>query len=149
MVGIRFYGQPDHPENVPVSQYSETLGTITNSQGVSFTPGNAADGTWVSLGTTTLAMWWWQIGYQVSNSVITTERTYIEIAYGDATNKHLIMRLLHIGNTNEEITSTLNENLMPWACYCPVPAGTNIYIRGRCENAPDTGYNGVAIGIGG
>jgi hypothetical protein len=31
----------------------------------------------------------------------------------------------------------------------PVPAGVNIYIRGRCNGAPDTGYNATVIGIGG
>ena len=148
-VGARFYGQPDHPENIPVGQYSETIGTITNSQGVTFTPGNAADGTWVSLGTTTRALWWWQIGHQVSASTVTAERTYIEIAYGDATNKHIIMRRMHVGNTTEDVGAILDENMVPWACYHPVPAGAEIWIRGRCQNAPDTGYNGVAIGIGG
>lgn len=148
-VAVRFYGQPSHPENVAVSQYSETIGTITNSQGVAFTPGNVADGTYVSLGTTTRALWWWQIGSQVSNSVAGAETAYIEIAHGDVTNKHVIMRRMHMSNTTEDSGSLVEENLIPWACYYPVPAGAEIWIRGRCSDAPNTGYNGVAIGFGG
>lgn len=147
-VGAAFYGQPSHPENMPVGQYSETIGAITNSEGVAFTPGNAADGTWVLLGATTRNLWWWNIAHQLSNATITLERTYIEIAHGDATNKHVIMRRMHIGNTSEDVGSGLEDNLNAYAAYCPVKAGTNIYIRGRADSAPDTGYNGVAIGIG-
>lgn len=148
-VGAKFYGQPDHPENVFVSQYSETIGTITNSQGVVFTPGNAADGTWVSLGLTTRNLWWWQIGSQISNAAQTAERTYVEIGVGDATNKRVIMRRLQFGNTTEDTGTLLEENIMPWACYHPVKAGSEMWIRGRADSAPDTGYNGVAIGMGG
>ncbi len=148
-VCAKFYGKPSSPEHVPVGAYAETVGTITNSQGVSFTPGNAADGTWASLGTTVKDLWWWQIGYQVSNATITAERTYIDIAHGDGTNKHVIMRTLHAGGAAETCGSVINANLNMFDCYCPVLAGTTLYIRGRCENAPDTGYNGVAIGIGG
>lgn len=148
-VAMRFYGQPDHPENVPVAQYSETIGTITNSGGVAFTPGNAADGTWVSLGTTARALWWWQIGSQVSNSAAGLETTYIEIGVGDATNKTVIMRRIHMSNTTEDSGSLAEENIVPWACYHPVPAGAEIWIRGRCSDAPNTGYNGVAVGFGG
>ena len=39
------------------------------------TPGNAADGTWTSLGTTSRDLWWWQVGYQIDNTVVTAEYT--------------------------------------------------------------------------
>jgi hypothetical protein len=129
--------------------YAETIGTITNSLGVSFTPGNAADGSWTLLGATTKKHWWWQIAYQIDNSTITAEQTYIEIAHGDASNKHIINRLLHMGDTSERCGDFLAANMNAFAAYCPVLAGTNIYIRGRTPNAPDTGYNAAAIGIGG
>lgn len=148
-VGARFYGRPSTPEALPIGTYSETIGTITGSNGVSFTPGNAADGNWVSLGTTTKPLWWWQIGYQIDNGTITAEYTYIDIAHGDTTNKHLITRLLHTGTTGEAVTAVMPLHMMFVEAYCPVPAGANIYIRGRCNNAPDTGYNGVAVGVGG
>jgi hypothetical protein len=42
-VGVKFYGQPSRPEASPIAQFSETIGTITGSAGVAFTPGNAVD----------------------------------------------------------------------------------------------------------
>jgi len=148
-VSAKFYGKASSPEIIRAGAYSETVGAITNSQGVSFTPGNAADGTWTLLAATVKDLWWWNIAYQVSNTVITAERTFIDIAHGDGTNKHQIMRIMHSGGTAETCGNSIPGNINPFAAYCPVLAGTNIYIRGRCENAPDTGYNGVAVGIGG
>ena len=132
----------------PVGQYAETIG-VSGSNGTAFTPGNAADGAWASLGTTTRECWWWQLAYQISNGTITSEYTYIELAYGDASNKVVIMRHMHAANTSEGIGTPLNENLIAHAAYCRVPAGSNLYARGRCNNAPDTGYQAAAIGIGG
>lgn len=148
-VCAKFYGQMQQPEMFPVGTFSETIGTITNSNGVSFTPGNAADGSWVSLGTTAQALWWWQIGYQIDNATITAEYTYVDIAFGDASNKHIITRAMHGGTTSESVCNLIPTHMIMYEGYCPVKAGTNIYIRGRCNNAPDSGYNGVAIGIGG
>lgn len=148
-VWLKLYGQPTNPEMMPIASFSETIGTITNSSGVSFTPGNAADGTWVSLGTTTNALWWWQLGYQIDNGTITQEDTYIDLAFGDATNKHVIKRAMHGGSTTEQIGDILRMNMSFLESYCPVPAGATLYVRGRCSDAPDTGYNAVAVGFGG
>ena len=141
-------GKPSGPHNIPVGAYMEVVGTITNSVGVSFTPGNAADGSWVDLGATSKHLWWWQIAYQINNVPITAEQTYIAISHGDASNKEIICRLMHMGTTAEAVGGPLRD-LSPWAFYCPVPAGEHIYIWARCVNAPDTGYNGAAIGVGG
>lgn len=148
-VAARFYGRPTRPEAVPVGRFSETLGTVTNSRGQSFTPGNAADGTWVDLGTTTNAMWWWQVGYGIDNATITAEYTYIEVAWGDASNKISMFKVMHGGTTGETCGLAAQTQMLACAAYNPVPAGTHIYIRGRCNNAPDTGYHATVIGIGG
>lgn len=148
-VAAKFFGKPERPENTPVGQYAETIGTITNSQGVGFTPGNAADGSWQSLGTTTRDLWWWQLCYSIANGTITAEATYIDLAWGDGSNKHLIFRAHHLGTSSEIVADLLLVNKNPAAAFCPVPAGATIYVRGRCNNAPDTGYNAVALGIGG
>jgi hypothetical protein len=147
-VAIRVIGQPSNSACVPVGQFSETIGTITNSQGVGFTPGNAADGSWQSLGTTAKAMWWWQLAFSVANGTITAEYTHVELAYGDVTNKRLIIKATHGGTTGETIGDLMMGN-RSFSCFCPVPAGATLYVRGRCNNAPDTGYNAVAVGIGG
>lgn len=144
----KFYGYPSKPSTMPTAFYSETVGAITNSNGVSFTPGNIADGTWTSLGTTVKPLWWWQLGYQIDNGTVTAETTYIDLAVGDGTNFHQIKRLQHLGTTAEVVGSVRLSNLMHTECYCPVPAGATMYVRGRCGDAPDTGYNAVAVGFG-
>lgn len=145
-VGVSARGERSHAWVLPSAQYSETLG-VSGTSGTSFTPGNAAAGSWVLLGTTTRECWWWQLAYQINNATITAEYTYIELAWGDATNKHIILRRMHGGNTSEGIGTPLNENLIWPAAYCVVPASTNIYVRGRCNNAPDSGYQASAIGL--
>ncbi len=145
---VKFFGKPSDPTMLPTCTYSETIGTITNSSGVSFTPGNAADGSWVSLGTTSKPLWWWQLGYQIDNGTITAEYTYIDLAYGDGTNKHTIFRVQHGGTTGETCGLQMQTQLCHFAAVKPVPGGSTIYVRGRCNNAPDTGYNAVAVGCG-
>lgn len=150
-VGIKVYfgRQQAAPWMLPVGQYSETLGTITNSNGVSFTPGTAAQGTWVTLGSTTRDLWWWQIGYQVDNTIITSEYAQVQIGFGPTANQTIIMTRYNGGTTNESCGDTHGNQLIWHECYCPVPGGTEIWVRGMADTAPDSGYNAVAIGIGG
>ncbi len=148
-VMAKFFGQPSRPEAVQRGQFSQTFGTITNSNGPTITPGTAADGAWVDMGAVTRPLWWWQLGYQIDNGTITAEYTYLDVAFGDASNKNLIYRIMHAGTTSETCGVIGQSNLLSFAAYRPVPAGANIYVRGRANNAPDTGYNATVVGIGG
>lgn len=148
-VAARFYGKPTRPEVVPNGAYSETLGTITNSSGQSVTPGNAADGSWTDLGATTRDLWWFQLGHQIDNTTITAENTYLEVAWGDASNKHTMFKVMHGGTTSETCGLSAQTQMLACAAYNPVPAGAHIYVRGRCNNSPDSGYNVSVVGIGG
>lgn len=148
-VAARFYGRPTRPEVVPRGARSQTFGTITNSNGSSVTPGNAADGSWVDLGAVSQPLWWWQLGHQVDNATITAEYTYLEVAWGDASNKHTMFKVMHGGTTSETCGLCAQTQMLAAAAYNPVPAGANIYVRARCNNAPDTGYNVTVVGIGG
>jgi hypothetical protein len=148
-VAARFYGQPTRPEAVPVGTIAQTFGTITNSSGQSITPGNAADGSWVDLGATTTPLWWFQVGYGVDNATITAEYTYIEVAWGDGSNKVTMFKVMHGGTTGETCGLAAQTQMLACAAYNPVPAGVNIYARARCNNAPDTGYHITVVGIGG
>jgi len=149
---IRFYGELSRPEMFPVGAYAETFGSNpSKSQGTAFTPGNATDGAWTLLGTTTKPIWWWQLGYQIWNTTITAEYTYIDLGYGDGTSAgtQTIFRMMHGGTTAETCGLAAQTHLLSIAAYVPVPANRNIYVRGRCNNAPDSGYQACAIGIGG
>lgn len=149
-VAAMFFGKPTRPEACPTGMFSETLGTIgAASDGQSFTPGTAAWGSYATLGTLAKPCWWFQLGHQVNNATVTAEYVHIEVAYGDASNKHLLLKSIHAGTTNET-TYMLNKAMMT-ACqaYRPLPAGTNLYIRGWASDAPDTGYNATLIAVGG
>lgn len=148
-VNMEFWGSPSAPHAFPCASFSETIGTITNSQGVSFTPGNVSDGSWVSLGTTSSSLWWWQLCYSIGNATIGSRYTFIELAWGDGSNKHLIMKASHSGTTSEVVVDTAGANSFFMNCYHPVPAGATLYVRGRCSTSPETGYNAVAVGLGG
>jgi hypothetical protein len=148
-VALRIRGRPSNPETALRGTIVENLGYVAGSIGTTFTPGNAADGTWQLLGTTVQPLWWWTLCHGVNNGTVTQEYTYIDLAFGDASNKHTIKKLLYAGTTAEVNADFSKTNLIFSECYCPVPANTNIYVRGRCDGAPDTGYHACAIGIGG
>jgi hypothetical protein len=143
-----FYGKPSRPELQKVGFVSETIGTISSSGGVSFTPGNAADGSWVSLGTTSRPLWWFQIGCQLSNATSTAQYTYVDLAVGDGSNKDIIINdlLMSFSGTAEVESQPYMTQII--AGYRQVPAGATLYVRGRCNTAPASGYNAVAIGVG-
>ena len=152
-VFMRAYLRHSMPEWHPVGQFAETIGVTetTAVDATAFTPGNAADGTWASLGATTRDLWWWQLGYQVDNATITAEYTYIELGYGDGSSggTTTILKQMHGGTTAETVGMVLQEQDISYACYYPLPAGTTMYVRGRCNNAPDTGYQAAAHAVGG
>ena len=144
------YGRPTHPELVRAGRYAETIGAITGCQGVAFTPGNNAEASsWTSLGTTVKDLWWWNLGVQISNGTITAQYTDVDLAFGDASNKIIIIEnyRINVYGTTEAISHTEPYNLLG-NCW-EVPAGSSLYIRGHCNTAPGTTYNAVAVGIGG
>jgi hypothetical protein len=139
-----FWGRPSRPDMVRSGRYSETIGTISGSSGVSFTPGTTADGSWQSLGTTTKELWAWQLGVSINNATMSAHGTAVDLAYGDGTNFEMIIDRYNMQmTTSEAITSGL------FTAYKAVPAGSTIYVRGNNSAAPVTGYNAVAVGIGG
>ncbi len=148
-VVAKFWGQPTRPENAPIGMYSQTFGTITNSNGASFTPGNVANGAWVSLGIAINPLWWFQLGVQIDNGTMSAHSTYVDIAVGDATNKLILARTLMNASTTETLGFWTDGNLMGLTNYFPVPAGAELWIRGRNSAAPVAGYNATVIGIGG
>lgn len=151
-VAVKAFGRRTMPEWMPVGSYSETLGVTEDASvdATSFTPGNAANGNWASLGTLSRPCWWHQLGYQIDNTAVTAEYTYIDLGYGDGTsgNTKTIQRFMHGGNTTEQIGAVF-DNAHPFNCYAPLPAGETLWVRGRCNNSPDTGYQAGYVGVGG
>ncbi len=146
-VAAQFWGRPSNVEEQKVGRYSETIGAITNSGGVAFTCGTSGvDGAWTSLGTTVRNLWWWQLCVQISNSVITNVQYQLDLAYGDASNVHFIIRKAQLicPGTVEKVSVPLQMT-----GFCDVPAGANLWVRGTCSSTPVTGFNATAVAIGG
>lgn len=146
-VACQLFGQPDRPEQVPIGQYSETLGAGASTLGTSVVPGNAVYGDWAALGVTAKETFWWQLGVQIDNAAMAAENLYFELAYGDAANKRLINRYFFVTAGTENLGDCFGGNFSP-SCLAEVPAGATLYCRAICNNAPDTGYNVTAIGVG-
>lgn len=147
---FKIFGGLSNPEVMPTTLYAENLGANTaNSQGVSFTPGNAAWGSYTSLGTTSLDLSWVQLGVQMSTATAGSDTTWIELAIGDGTNFRTLMRELYTQNTAEQIMPVAKTNLIVPRVSVPViPAGSTLYVRGFAAAAPTAGYNACAIGMG-
>jgi hypothetical protein len=145
-----FFGRPTNPEMVPCGTYSETIGTITNSNGPTIVAGSTAEGAWTSIGTTAKDLWNWTLGYQLNNGTITASYYAVDLAYGDATNKEIILENVAFGfyGTAEIKASTLmGRSLIRKDRY--VPGGSTLYVRVACSAAPIAGSTVTVIGIGG
>lgn len=152
-VVVEFYGAGS--SNFPIGTYSDTYGAVTTtSRGTDFTPGSTnADGSWVQMGSnTTRPYWWFQLGVQVTNNTLFTTSegyNYIELGIGDGTNKKVIYRTQLQVTPSETCLFWAQASMLWHACYCPIPAGVGLYVRGRNSGTPNAGYNAAVVCIGG
>lgn len=143
-----FFGSPSNPEVVWKGYVCETLGTVTGTTGTAFTPGTAAWGSWVSMGTCANDLRHVQVSASCTNTVIAVQYTSVQVAYGDATNKVTLVDscLLSFNNSNELRYDPLRTRW--FNAYCNVPAGSEFFIRGYCNVTPATGYHALVHGVG-
>lgn len=143
-VAARFFGQPLDPASLLVGQYSETIG-VSGNGGTPITCGNtAAEGAWTSIGTTTRPCWYWVlcVGHNVGTT--TAQMYYFDLAYGDGSNKHIIIENQpHFNPGTAEKTSAFRIGAN-WE----VPAGGTLYVRGSASGTAET-CEAVTVGIGG
>ena len=147
-VGIQLYGRPSRPESVCVGHYVTSFGEDTAaSTGTAVTPGTVSEGAYVQLGIATARdHWWWQLGtLGMDDTIISPEGYHLDLAYGDATNKHLIIDDLLVGNSNSE-----SLHLPPWMvnAHCAVPIGQLVYGRAQAS-ATQANHQMLAYGLGG
>jgi hypothetical protein len=145
-VQIQFFGRPSAPDLLRVGQYSETMGASGNG-GTGINVGNTgAEGSWVQLGTTTRALWYMTLCVGCSNGTTTSNRNYFDLAIGDASTKIIIVENLPAFLPG---TAERTGNPMLGHAYWKIPASTNVYARGACQGTAVTGWQALAIGIGG
>jgi hypothetical protein len=131
-LGVRLFGKPIHPELLKYGSFVRTFGADTaNSRGTAITPGTSAIGAYTaSLGTTADDLWWWQGGYNVSD-----------------TNKILCAHHIHWRNTSGELCGGGGMGIVP--PYMPMKSGSNVYMRAAFSTTPDGTVTCVAYGLGG
>jgi hypothetical protein len=148
-VAVMGFGGSSRPEAQFVGSFAQTLGAVpASSRGTVLTPGNGAFGSYTSLGTTTEDLSWWQFGLGSTDASMAVVYTHYEVAFGDATNKSLLLTFIDGHTSNEYIREFLSGNLIMGQCYCPLPAGTQLWVRALASGAPDTGINASVIGVG-
>lgn len=146
-VAVKAFGLPSRPEMIPMCTITETIGTITGSSGVTITPGNAADGAWTSIGTNTYPLKSVQLAVQQNNATTASLYYWFELAVGDGTNYFTLIRLSYNTTSTESVLELTRGNLDAANAMVDIPAGSTLYVRGRCSAAPDSGWSAVAIGM--
>ena len=146
---VKVFGKPSHPHLLRVGTRVETLGANTaTSDGVAITPGNLALGSYTaSLGTLANDNWWWQMGFAVNDSSITSAAYHFDVKAGDGTNDKLCIEgIMSAGSTAESFGKTAFGYGLP---IRRVAAGSNVYVRAAAVgSAPDSGISVCAYALG-
>lgn len=146
---IEVFGKPSAPHLVNVGAFSETIGLGTAPAATPFTPGTSgAEGSWVSLGTTTNDLWWFQLCVQNTSTLMSTLAYNFDLAYGDVSNKVMIIENKRIVTTTGETIGNTSDVGGLVRCQQYVPAGSTLYVRGACHNIPTSGWEASCVGVG-
>lgn len=140
------YGAPKNISGLVYGHGVETVGAVTaSSRGTTVTSGDASEGSWTSLGTTTKKWKFAQMGMGVNDSSMTNSNAYaLDLSYGDGTNQVIIDQdKMHVvASATEELSGQLRGH-----SYCDVPAGATIYGRMQCSGTPDSNLSMAAYGV--
>lgn len=139
-------GRPRFPELVWCGTKFQSFGA-SSGNGTSLTSGTTSEGSWTQLGSApSTDLCWWQYGFQVANTVITAQIYHIDLARGDASNKHVIFQDEPVyTNTAEKVAKILRPGPQYWG---RAAANDNIYMRAQCSGTPDSGLQVAAYGVG-
>ena len=146
---VKVFGKPSHPHLLRVGTRVETLGADTaTSAGVVVTPGTNALGAYTaSLGTLANDNWWWQMGYAINDSTITSAVYHLDVKAGNGTNDKLCIEgILTSGSAVEQMAKTAFGYGLP---IRRVAAGSNVYVRAAAmAGAPDSNVSVCAYALG-
>jgi hypothetical protein len=147
-VAALMFQKPNNPSMIRRASFSETLGIASDQNtGTSVTPGTTSEGSWVSIGTTTNRLWWWQYGMQITTGDTSWQGVglHMDVAVGDGSTKDIIIQdALIITNSNEY----LNNGPISSGVEYDVPAGSTIYVRMQNSGSNDA-YLVAIYGAGG
>lgn len=142
----RVRGAPSHPELLYVGTYIDQFGVnLAASCGTALTPGIAAEGAYVQLGTLARPCYQWEFGYGDSSGAMANNLLEADIALGTAGNKRPAI-------LNAPLTTTAGEAItkspIGGPMWCAGVSGDNVYARSQGLSAPAT-HTVAAYGVGG
>jgi len=144
-VWIKCYGLPKNPAACRVGSRVEAIGvTAASSNGTAITPGTTNEGAWTSIGSLTNSAWWFQDGFGVNDTTMTSQCYLNDVAVGSSGEVPLITD--HLWFTNSVETNSAGIAI---PCEREVPAGASIYGRSWCEGTPDSNMSMVVYALGG
>lgn len=140
---IRLWQKPTRPENIRYGYVVDSFGvTAATSSGTAVTPGNGSEGAWVSLGSLSHDYFFWEAGLGVNDSTMNQRRAYLDVAYGDATNKVLLVSDLIAETFSTEMIMKSAAGIGAIA-----PSGTTLYVRAMLSGTLDSSYSMMAYGV--
>jgi hypothetical protein len=137
---------PLNSSQIRKGSYVDVIGAAGVS-GTTLLPGTTAKSSWALLGTTSRRIWWWQLGVQVTSADATHQNAayQFDLAVGNGDVFDIIIPDLQYTTTTAEVAA--NPPISAGVEY-PVPAGTNIYVRGWGSTTVDS-MRIKAYGLGG
>lgn len=142
---VRGKTHPTRCDLIRTGSFVQTFGipTPTDVVGTSITPGTTSDGAWVELGVLDKPLFYFEVGYVVDDTTMTTGLLNVDIALGDATNKRIIISNLQYSTSANEI---LSKKL--GGRYAKGAIGDKIYARSQFTGTPDANNSVAVYGVG-
>lgn len=145
-VAIELYQSPVCPASTRVGSVAKAYG-VSTTNGTAVTPGTVSEGSWTSIGTTTMAHWYWQanIMVEVSDTSWNGNIGHLDISVGDGANYNIIAQDIAFG------TYASPQNYGSLHAYFAterfVPSGSTIYARAQNSGTLDTNYEVIVYGV--
>jgi hypothetical protein len=141
-------GKPTRPDLIPlVGQFVRSYGaSIATSAGTTVVPGTSAEGLWYEIGTLVDTIGYFEVGYGINDSTMTTIQYDVDIAIGDATNKRIVAQgITFMASANETLSKGIGQGF-----YAQGNPGDKLYARSQSSNNTIDDNQSIAIyGVGG
>lgn len=143
---LTVYGRPKNPGAVKCASKFESFGASAGN-GTALTPGEAAEGAWTQMGSNpSTPLWWWQMGWQCDDTTMGNTCFHVDLARGDASNKHIITENMVVLHDSAEFLGGFHYPT-PF-CGHDVTAADLLYMRGQCQTTTDATIQTAAYGVG-
>lgn len=121
--------------------------TAASSSGTAVTPGQAAEGSWTTVGTLDAESWFFQLGVGINTGTATGGLLSFDAAEGDG-NTMLVQDSLWL-STAGEVLMQANAAANIHQVQRTIAAGSTIKVRGQCSGVPDAAWSAIVYAVSG